>query len=303
LKVCRSSSLENQNEIKSLEGAVDGRFENLNKSAAAKQKTLEGELQKQKDLNDKLCKDFAEAVKSFTDYLTKKKANIAGNKSQELEQQLASLLASASDDNQADGKLKAVTDAEAKLKARFIANNPHTSVSKGDCDANWAQYKLMFQKKKELLESQIEEKKKSGLTDEQLQEIRENFTYFDKDKTNFLEKRELRACLQSLGESSTPKDIAALLEKYDGDKDGKLKFDEFQKFMFTKLGDTNSREEILGSFKYLAFDKDTITETNLVSVINDVSWKTRHVDYLKKEMPKKNDGYDYIKWTTDAFNR
>jgi len=118
-----------------------------------------------------------------------------------------------------------------------------------------------------------------------------------------LKKRELRACLQSLGESSTPKDIAALLEKYDGDKDGKLKFDEFQKFMFTKLGDTNSREEILGSFKYLAFDKDTITETNLVSVINDVSWKTRHVDYLKKEMPKKNDGYDYIKWTTDAFNR
>lgn len=192
-----SERFENQSEIKSIEQGLDSAFDNLAKSGTAKHQTLEGELKKQKDLNDRLCKEFAEAVKSFADYLNKKKAAIAGNKSQELEQQLASLLASTSDDNQADTKLKAITDAEDKLKARSITNNPYTSVAKGDCDANWAQYRLMFQKKKELLESQIEEKKKSGLTDEQLQEIRDNFKYFNKDKTNFLEKRELRACLQS----------------------------------------------------------------------------------------------------------
>jgi len=299
-----SERFENQSEIKSIEQGLDSAFDNLAKSGTAKHQTLEGELKKQKDLNDRLCKEFAEAVKSFADYLNKKKAAIAGNKSQELEQQLASLLASTSDDNQADTKLKAITDAEDKLKARSITNNPYTSVAKGDCDANWAQYRLMFQKKKELLESQIEEKKKSGLTDEQLQEIRDNFKYFNKDKTNFLEKRELRACLQSLGESATPKDIQAILDKYDADKDSKLKFEEFQQFMFTKLGDTNSKDEILESFRYLSFGKDTITISNLESVINDVSWKTRHVEYLKKEMKQTKPGeYDYIQWTTEAFNR
>jgi len=294
---------ENQNEIKSLEQGLDGRYDNLAKNSAAKHKTLEGELQKQKDLNDKLCKEFAVAVKNFTDYLNSKKVKITGNKAEELETQLRNLLAGQSDDNQADTKLKAVADADAKLKARSITNNPHTSVSKGDCDANWSQYRLMFQKKKELLEQQIEEKKKSGLTDEQLQEIRDNFTYFDKDKTNFLERRELRACLQSLGESATPKDIQVILDKYDSDHDWKLKFDEFQQFMFTKLGDSNSKDEILESFKYLSFEKDTITEINLASVINDVSWKQRHVDYLKKEMKKKGEGYDYPTWTGEVFAR
>lgn len=74
--------------------------------------------------------------------------------------------------------------------------------------------------------------------------------------------------------------------------------------MFTKLGDTNSKDEILESFRYLSFGKDTITISNLESVINDVSWKTRHVEYLKKEMKQTKPGeYDYIQWTTEAFNR
>jgi len=261
------------------------------------------ELQKQKDLNDQLCRSFADAVKTFSDWLNVKKSAITGKKDAELEQQLASLLASTSDDKKADGLLSTIAGAEEKLKARSITNNPYTSVSKGDCEASWAQYGLVFKKKKELLENQIEEKKKSGLTDEQLQEIRDNFVYFDKDKTNFLERRELRALLSSLGESSTPKDIDQVLAKFDSNKLGKISFQDFQQFMFTKLGDTNSKEEILESFKYLAFDKDVITLGNLQTVINDVSWKQRHVDYLAKEMKHKGAGLDYITWTEEVFAR
>lgn len=51
-------------------------------------------------------------------------------------------------------------------------------------------------------------------------------------------RRELRSCLQSLGEDATNKDIDAVLAEYDKDKDGKIKFDEFQTFMFKQLGDS-----------------------------------------------------------------
>jgi Ca2+-binding EF-hand superfamily protein len=294
---------ENQNEIKSIESGLDGRFANLDKASDAKRTTLEGELKRQKDINDNLCKEFADVVKGFTDFLGAKKAKISGNKKDSLETQLQVLLGAASNDAEADTRLKSIAASDAKLQARNITNNPYTSLAKEDCDAMWTQYKAMWQKKKELLEAHIEENKKSGLTDEQLQEIQASFTYFDKAKHNYLEKKELRACLQSLGESATPKDVQAILDKYDTDKDGRINFAEFQQFMFTKLGDTNSKDEILESFKYLAFEKDTITDSNLTSVINDVSWKERHVTYLQREMPKKGNGYDYAKWTEDAFNR
>jgi len=41
----------------------------------------------------------------------------------------------------------------------------------------------------------------------------------------------------------------------------------------------------------------------MTNVINDLSWKDRHVEYLKKEMKPKNGGYDFITWTKEAFLR
>jgi hypothetical protein len=38
----------------------------------------------------------------------------------------------------------------------------------------------LIKKKKELLESQIEEKKKAGLSDDQVEEIKKTFEYFDR---------------------------------------------------------------------------------------------------------------------------
>jgi len=221
----------------------------------------------------------------------------------ELEQQLADVEKSAGESGKARQLLNTIGEIDERIKARLITNNKFTAITKGDCEAMWNQFGLILEKKKQLILSQIEEKKKSGLTDEQMQEISDNFAYFDKNKSNYLDRKELRACLQSLGEDATPKDIDAVLKAYDADGDNKIQFSEFQAFMFTKLGDTNSQEEIVQAFKYLAYDLDYIKVEHLENVINDLSWKKRHVDYLKKEMKPKKDGLDYDRWSQEVFQR
>jgi len=250
-----------------------------------------------------LCKEFAEAVKQFIDLLSQKKSSVSTNKNSTLEQQLADLLKTTSDQSSIEQKLKRIDEVDAKVSAIQITNNPYTNTSSQDCKAQWSQFKLLLSKKKELLEQQIEESKKSGLTDEQLSEIRDNFRYFDRDNTNYLDRRELRSCLRSLGEEATTEEVNKVMKEYDVKGDGKIFFDQFQKFMFVKLGDTNTIEEIQQAFKLLSYDKDTITEENLSSVINDVSFKDRHVTYLKKEMTSKSGNYDWPKWTQEVFDR
>lgn len=283
--------------------SLNAKFEELEKAELEKSKALYAELARQIEIiNDGLCKSFADSVKEFTDWLNKKKAALKA-KNVELEQQLENLKKSVSDHGKADEFLKVLAEKAKKIADRSITNNKFTNVTKEDCEALWTQYKIMLEKKKELLEGQIEEKKKSGLTDEQIQEIKDNFTYFDKDKTGFLERKELRACLQSLGEDASPKDVDAVLAAYDKDGDGKVDLQEFRQFMSTKLGDADTKEEIIQSFKYLAYDKDSIKVEYLENVINDISWKRRHVDYLKREMKPKSDGLDYLTWSDEVFAR
>jgi len=228
---------------------------------------------------------------------------LAANKDASLEQQLSDLNKSTSDHSSADQKLKKIDEVDSRVVARQITNNPFTNTASQDCKAQWSQFKLLLSKKKELLEQQIEEFKKSGLTEEQLQEIKDNFAYFDRNKLNYLDKRALRACLQSLGEEATSEETNKVMKEYDTKGDGKIVFDQFQKFMFIKLGDTNTLEEIQQAFKYLSYDQDTITEENLTAVINDVGFKLRYVTYLKKEMTPKANGYDWVKWSQEVFDR
>jgi len=109
-------------------------------------------------------------------------------------------------------------------------------------------------------------------------------------------------CLQSLGEESTPEIVKNVMEEFAADKSA-ITVDEFTQFMFKQLGDTDTKEEILKSFGYLAYDKDTVTKDNLTSVINGTSFQDWHVDYLTTEMKEKGEGYDYPTWTEEAFAR
>jgi Ca2+-binding EF-hand superfamily protein len=83
------------------------------------------------------------------------------------------------------------------------------------------------------------------------------------------------------------------------DPDGKgISFDKFTEHMIKRTKDTDSRDEIMDSFKALANDKEFVTETDLRKVLtND------RVNYLISHMPKYSgaDGYDYKAWVDQAY--
>jgi len=297
-----SERYENMSEIEAVQDNLNTKFKEVEEKCDQKLSSLEEELAKQKNLDEEASKEYSEAVNAFTDLVKKKKKLLAGNEEMGLEEQLEALKESTSDKSEVDNKVKEVEEKDAKQKARGIQNNPYTNISAQDVKAQWKQFELLVQKKQVLLEEAIKESKRAGLSEEQVQEIKDNFSHFDKDKDGKLSKRELRMCLQSLGEESTPEIVKNVMEEFAADKSA-ITVDEFTQFMFKQLGDTDTKEEILKSFGYLAYDKDTVTKENLTSVINGTSFQDWHVDYLSTEMKEKGEGYDYPTWTEEAFAR
>jgi len=288
-------------EVKATQEKLNHVFDHLHKAAHQKRGTLEAALASQKALNDSLYKAFADAVNAFTAGIKGLRDGLAADAKKSLEEQLAS--AQAVDIASAEAKLGPIQAADAKIQARELVNNPYTNVTFADAQSQLEGLKVLLAKKVELVKEQLEDKKRGGLSPEQLKEIHENFRYFDKDSNSFLNKKELRTCLQSLGEESTPKDIERVLREYDKEGKGHLTLHNFERFMKASLGDTDTAEEILKSFKYLSYDKDYILAVELHNVDNNRSFTEHHVKYLSKEMSPKGDGLDYQKWTAEAFAR
>jgi len=67
---------EQTKEIKGIETDMENKFVSLAQTGEKKKKTLSDELENQKNINTNLCKEFAEAVKQFTDWLTQKKNSL-----------------------------------------------------------------------------------------------------------------------------------------------------------------------------------------------------------------------------------
>jgi len=290
-------------ELKNSYNSQTQSFASLEAAATKKQQTLQAELEKQKKINDDLCKEFAQAVKAFTDYLSDKKTKV-GDKNAELHTLLDLVNKLIKDTSEPDKLLAAIQSAAAKVDARQITINPYTNVTAEDTKAQNYQFTLLLNKKKEVLEAEIESSKRAGLTEEQMKEIEDNFNYFDRNpKNGTLDRRELRSCLQSLGDDATPQAAVEILAQYGQPADGKLSKENFTKFMIVKLGDTNTKEEIIQGFKYLSLDKDTILAEQLEVVVNDLTFKDHHVAYLKKEMKSSGNSYDFLTWTEEVFAR
>jgi len=294
---------ENSSTVKSSQEGLLHSFKSLEQNAVKKRSKLEATLQAQKDLDDSLYKEFANSVKGFMDWLKGLRDSLASNTDKKLEEQLEDVHKSKGEGKTAEHKLAAISSADEKVKARNLANNPYTNVTKEDAAAQWQQFEILCSKKSELLEEQLAESKRGGLTEAQLKEIAHNFEYFDKDKNGFLNKRELRTCLQSLGEECTPKDVQKVFAEYDKKNEGHITQDEFRRFMRNNLGDTDTHDEIIKSYKYLSYDRNVITQAELNAVVNDRTFTDHHVQYLSKEMPPKDGALDYAHWTRAVFDR
>lgn len=109
-------------------------------------------------------------------------------------------------------------------------------------------------------------KKKQGppeLTEDQKQEIREAFDLFDTDGSGTIDTKELKVAMRALGFESSKEELRKLVSQVDKDGSGTVDFTEFLDIMTSKMGDRDSREEMIKAFRL--FDDD---ETGKISFRN-----------------------------------
>merc|ERR1712118_505974 len=102
-----------------------------------------------------------------------------------------------------------------------------------------------------------------GLTDDQIQEIREAFDLFDTDGSGSIDAKELKVAMRALGLDAKKDEIRRMINDIDKDGSGTIDFNEFLNMMTARMGDRDSREEIIKVFRL--FDDD---ETGKISFKN-----------------------------------
>merc|ERR1711906_88526 len=98
-------------------------------------------------------------------------------------------------------------------------------------------------------------KKKGGLSEEQLDEVREAFGLFDADASGSIDVRELKAAMRALGFEVKNEELKKMVSDIDGDGNGTIEFSEFLTMMTGKMGEKDSREDIEKVFEL--FDDDS----------------------------------------------
>ena len=93
-----------------------------------------------------------------------------------------------------------------------------------------------------------------NLTDEKIQEFKEAFKIFDKDKDGYITIKELGEIMKSLGQIPSESELHDMVNEVDIDGNGNIDFKEFLGLMARKMRDTDTEEELIEAFK--VFDRD-----------------------------------------------
>ena len=104
-----------------------------------------------------------------------------------------------------------------------------------------------------------------------MEEIREAFNLFDTDSSGSIDAKELKAAMRALGFQVKKAEIRQMISDIDKDASGSIEFDEFVEMMTGKMGERDSREEIMKVFEL--FDDDNsgkISFRNLKRVANEL---------------------------------
>lgn len=138
-----------------------------------------------------------------------------------------------------------------------------------------------------------EPRKKDALSSEQLEEIREAFDLFDTDRSGTIDVRELKASMRALGFEVKKEEMMRILADIDKQVTSQITHDEFVTIMSTRMGDRDSKEEILKVFKL--FDEDNtgyITFRNLKRICQELgeSLSEDEISEMIDEADRDNDG-------------
>jgi len=110
-----------------------------------------------------------------------------------------------------------------------------------------------------------------GLTEDEIDEIREAFNLFDTTGSGTIDPKELKHAMQSLGFDSKNPTVFRMIMELDRDMTGSIEFEQFLDAITSKLGDKETRDGIAKIFQLFDDDKSgAITTKNLRRVAQEL---------------------------------
>merc|ERR1712178_154913 len=125
---------------------------------------------------------------------------------------------------------------------------------------------------------------KHGLTQDQVEEIKEAFDLFDTDGSGSIDVNELKVAMKALGMDAKSEEIRKLINDIDSDGDGTIDFDEFLAMMTARKQGGDTREDLLKVVNLFDDDKTgTVSFKNLKRVCQELG-ENMTDDELKEMM-------------------
>ena len=132
------------------------------------------------------------------------------------------------------------------------------------------------------------------ISEDKINEFKEAFNLFDRDKDGFITTRELGEIMKNLGQTPTEAELQDMINEVDIDGNGIIDFKEFLGIMVRKLRDSDTEEELIEAFKI--FDKDgngLISSDELLHVMITLGENTNmeEIEDLIKEVDLDGDRF------------
>merc|ERR1712226_318545 len=130
------------------------------------------------------------------------------------------------------------------------------------------------------------------LTDSQVDDFREAFLMFDKDKSGSIDSKELATVLRSLGMNPTPQELANMIAAVDKDGSNEIDFEEFLSMMAKKMSDSTVEEELIECFKLFDDNRDGTLDVGVLQhILEEFSGLQRsEIDEMMREADRNSTG-------------
>ncbi|KAJ6228703.1 alpha-actinin-2 [Anaeramoeba flamelloides] len=173
----------------------------------------------------------------------------------------------------------------------------YTEVSYDVLESSYNELLKFAQDQRSLLENQKFVNEGAKVTQEQLDEFKQMFELFDKDKKGSLYPYEFAGVLNALGDDLSEEEMKQVFDKYDSDGSGTLEFNEFVDFMTGRIEDSDTAEQILQSWKIVSKDKSFVEESDM----GQAQLKKNVMEFVKERSNPLESGYDYDTFTNEVL--
>ncbi|XP_044470582.1 red chlorophyll catabolite reductase, chloroplastic-like isoform X3 [Mangifera indica] len=132
-----------------------------------------------------------------------------------------------------------------------------------------------------------------GLPHQKKQEIKEAFELFDTDGSGTIDAKELNVAMRALGFEMNEEQINQMIASVDKDGSGAIEFDEFVQMMTAKIGERDSKEELMKAFYIIDQDNNgKISVEDIRRIAKDLgeNFTEREINEMVEEADKDHDG-------------